>query len=224
MLNTAGRPSVPARPRVRALYASVGAALSMLALASPSWADVVVFTSGRMLAVQGVHATDDVVTVTLRRGGQATFPRALVLRIEAEPPSRDVSAPSGSPRPFAALVDAAARRHGLAPALLHAVIEAESSYRARAVSPAGARGLMQVMPLTARDLGLERPALLFDPRHNIETGARYLKQLLERFGGDLAHALAAYNAGPAAVLAHRGVPPFPETRRYVRKILAALGH
>lgn len=165
------------------------------------------FTSGRMLQVQGVHATDDVVTVTLRCGGQATFPRALVVRIEAEPPSRDTPRSSGSARPFAALVDAAARRHGLDPAPLHAVIEAESSYRARAVSPAGARGLMQLMPSAARGLALERPALLFDPRHDIETGARHLKQLLQRFGGDLARALAAYDAGPAAVIAHRGVPP-----------------
>lgn len=236
MVGPAGRMSAPARPHARALHASVGAVLSMLALASPSGADVIVFTSGRVLQVQRAHATDDVVTVTLPRGGEATFPRAIVLRIDAEPSGLDAWRPPAphegmmgidrhdpGPRPFAGLVEAAARRHGLDPALIHAVIEAESSYRPRAISPAGARGLMQVMPSTARDLGLAKTTLLFDPRHNIETGARYLKLLLERFGGDLARALAAYNAGPAAVLAHRGVPPHPETRHYVRKILSALG-
>src|SRR5690606_9732612 len=97
------------------------------------------------------------------------------------------------------------------------------NYHVRARSRAGARGLMQVMPSTARDLGVSSPARLFDPRENLEAGVKYLKAMLQRFNGDLVAALAAYTAGPGAVDRYAGVPPFPETREYVRKVLSALG-
>ncbi|WP_243149818.1 lytic transglycosylase domain-containing protein [Thermaerobacter sp. PB12/4term] len=114
-----------------------------------------------------------------------------------------------------ALAGAVARRHGLDPALLRAVIQAESGWNPAARSPAGAVGLMQLMPATARELGVTDP---LDPVQNLEAGARYLRRQFDRFG-DWRLALAAYNAGPEAVEAHGGVPPFAETRAYVEKVL-----
>ncbi len=124
-----------------------------------------------------------------------------------------------SSRPFHAEITAAARRHGLEPALLHAVISAESAYRAQAVSHKGARGLMQVMPATGARYGFDAAALA-EPASNIAAGSRYLADLVAMFAGDLRLALAAYNAGEHAVLRHgRRVPPYPETEAYVPKVL-----
>jgi len=120
------------------------------------------------------------------------------------------------PRPFRELVEEAARRHGLDPSLVHAVVQAESGYNPYATSPAGAQGLMQLMPATARALGVRDP---YDPAQNVEAGARYLRGLLDRFG-DVRLALAAYNAGPGAVQRYGGVPPYAETRAYVERVLA----
>ncbi|MFC0669231.1 lytic transglycosylase domain-containing protein [Azotobacter chroococcum] len=119
--------------------------------------------------------------------------------------------------PYAALVAAAAVEHGLPEALLHAVIRAESNYDPYAVSPKGAAGLMQLMPDTARELGV---ADVWDPAANIRGGARYLRRLLEMFDQDLSLAVAAYNAGPGAVIGSgSAIPPFAETQRYVPKVL-----
>ncbi|WP_231968010.1 lytic transglycosylase domain-containing protein [Thermanaeromonas toyohensis] len=117
------------------------------------------------------------------------------------------------------IFEAAARETGLPVALLEAVAEAESGFNPRAVSPAGAAGLMQLMPSTARALGVTD---VFDPWQNVLAGARYLRGLLDRFGS-LELALAAYNAGPGAVEKWGGVPRYRETRSYVSKILASLG-
>lgn len=117
---------------------------------------------------------------------------------------------------FRTLFEQAARRYGLDPGLLWAVARAESGLNPRAVSPAGAVGLMQLMPSTARELGVSDP---FDPAQNVDAGARYLRQQLERFG-DIRLALAAYNAGPGAVQRHGGVPPYRETQAYVERVLA----
>jgi soluble lytic murein transglycosylase-like protein len=97
-----------------------------------------------------------------------------------------------------------------------ALVQVESAFQPRAVSPKGARGLTQLMPGTARELGVQDA---FDPQQNLDGGARYLRQLLTRYGGDVKRALAAYNAGPGAVDRHRGVPPYRETRQYVRRVL-----
>ena len=119
--------------------------------------------------------------------------------------------------PYGEVVEAAAARHRVDPLLVHAVISVESRYRPDAVSRAGAQGLMQLMPGTARMLGVADP---FDPRANVEGGVAYLRRLADEFGTVLA--LAAYNAGPGAVRKHGGVPPFPETRGFVRSVLLAL--
>jgi len=115
-------------------------------------------------------------------------------------------------------VEEAARLHGIDPRLVDLLIRMESGYNPRAVSPKGARGIMQLMPATASLYGVRN---LFDPMQNIRAGVRYLKDLFERFNSDVSLALAAYNAGPDAVEKHGGVPPYDETRSYVRAILMA---
>lgn len=120
--------------------------------------------------------------------------------------------------PYGRFIGESARRYELDALLLAALVEAESSFLPDAVSPVGAVGLTQVMPATAQWLG--QPGDLTDPTANLEVGARYLRRLLDRFDGDLELALAAYNAGPSAVLRYGGVPPYRETRSYVRKVLS----
>ena len=114
----------------------------------------------------------------------------------------------------------AAAQHGLEPGVLRALAQVESGLRPDAVSPDGAMGMLQLMPGTARRLGVADP---LDLEANLEGGARYLKEQLDRFGGDLALALAAYNAGPGAVVRYGGVPPYPETRGFVSRVLDLLG-
>lgn len=114
------------------------------------------------------------------------------------------------------LIREIAAREGLTPDLLRAVIQKESAWLPCAVSQKGAQGLMQLMPATAWELGVADP---FDPAENVAAGARLLRRLLSRYGGDLALALGAYNAGPAYVDAFRGLPPFRETLNYVSSIL-----
>ena len=118
-----------------------------------------------------------------------------------------------------ALVDSAANRESLSPDLLRGVIRQESAFRPCAVSSKGAEGLMQLMPATAIQFGVMNP---FDPIENVDGGAKFLKQLLNRYGGDLSKALGAYNAGPARVDAANGIPQIPETQDYVKQILSML--
>ena len=124
--------------------------------------------------------------------------------------------PGAPPHPVSAaqLADAAADRYGLPRELVRSVIAAESGFEAQAVSPKGAVGLMQLMPSTARSLGVNPK----DPAQNVDAGTRYLRDLLEKYDGRLWHALAAYNAGPGAVQKYGGVPPYRETVDYVKRI------
>lgn len=126
-------------------------------------------------------------------------------------------APRGVPRHLDGIIRGAAERHEVDPNLVRAVIGRESGFRTRAVSRAGAVGLMQLMPDTAEALGVSDA---FDPAQNVEAGTRLLRRLIDRYGGRLDLALAAYNAGPAAVDACGDVPPYAETQAYVRDVLA----
>jgi soluble lytic murein transglycosylase-like protein len=124
--------------------------------------------------------------------------------------------PATSAPPLNQVVNTASAAYHLDPDLVNSVIHAESGFNARAVSPKGARGLMQLMPGTANQLGVHDA---FDPQTNVDGGSRYLRELLERYNFDLVKALAAYNAGPQRVEQYRGVPPFRETRAYVARIV-----
>ena len=123
---------------------------------------------------------------------------------------------TGASTPYAAEIDAAAGKYNVDPALLRGLIRQESNFNANATSPAGARGLTQLMPGTAAALGVGD---VHDPAQAIEGGARYLSEQLDRFGGDPSLALAAYNAGPGAVQRYGGIPPYDETRTYVQRVL-----
>jgi soluble lytic murein transglycosylase-like protein len=113
-------------------------------------------------------------------------------------------------------IQKAASKYNLSPDLIRGVIRAESNFQADAVSSAGARGLMQLMPETAGELGVTKP---FDIQQNIDGGSRYLRQMLDRFGGNLKLALAAYNAGPGTVEKYEGRVPYAETQEYVKRVL-----
>ncbi len=119
-------------------------------------------------------------------------------------------------------LEEAAANERMEPALLRAVVRVESSFNHRAVSPVGARGLMQLMPSTAAQIGDMRALDKRNPHANIMAGAHYLRQLIDQFHGNLKLAIAAYNAGPNAVLKYKGVPPYTETRLYVHKVFLAL--
>ncbi len=108
------------------------------------------------------------------------------------------------------------RANNLSPALVKAIIKAESNGERYAVSPKGAQGMMQLMPFTARRMNVSDP---FDPIENIEGGVKYIKELLGTFGGNLVFAVAAYNAGPEAVKKYGGIPPYKETRTYVKRVM-----
>jgi soluble lytic murein transglycosylase-like protein len=123
-----------------------------------------------------------------------------------------------APAHLAAAIQDAARTHGVDPRLVTAIARRESAFNPHAVSSVGAQGVMQLMPSTARFLGVKDT---FDARQNIFGGARYLRTLLDTFNGDLDLALAAYNAGPGAVAKYRGVPPYRETRAYVAAVRAS---
>jgi soluble lytic murein transglycosylase-like protein len=125
-----------------------------------------------------------------------------------------------SPVTLSPIIHEAADRQGYTPELLRAVIQKESAYYPCAVSNKGAMGLMQLMPATAASLGVTDP---MDPADNLAGGARFLGQLLARYGGNLSLALAAYNAGPGKVDAYGGVPPYPETQNYVREVMKNAG-
>ena len=138
-------------------------------------------------------------------------------RSAQEPENEDSSVEKDTPEnPYDTIIQNAAQRYEVDPALVKAIIMAESSYNPKAVSRRGAQGLMQLMPRTARALGVEDS---FDPKDNIEGGVRYFKQLLEQFDGNLKLAIAAYNAGSRKVRMYKGIPPFKYTRYYVAKVM-----
>jgi soluble lytic murein transglycosylase-like protein len=149
---------------------------------------------------------------------------AVAEKITPEKADATLTALSGTPSERARIdrgIAKAAEKYDLPPGLIRSVMRAESNFEVRAVSRAGAQGLMQLMPATARELGVRDP---FDIDQNIDGGARYLRRMLNRFGGDLKRALSAYNAGPGKVERYNGEVPYRETRDYVQKVLAFNEH
>ncbi len=148
------------------------------------------------------------------------MPELVVASAEIETILTTSSVPDGAfphkPIPFHGIIDQVAGRYEVDPHLIRAIIFAESGYNPRAMSKKGARGLMQLMPSTAKALGVQDS---YDPEENIDGGVRYFRSLLDRFDGDVQLALAAYNAGSRHVRNYEGVPPFRATRLYIKKVL-----
>ena len=172
----------------------------------------------RLFGSPGLVATAHVVPVAQHL---QALPPALSLSAAAAPAPARVAQRTSRALQLAPHIDDAARRHDIDPLLLHAIAHVESRHNPQAVSPAGARGVMQVMPATGARFGVERPAALHEVRTNIEVSATYLKLLQRRFGNQLQLVLAAYNAGEGAVERHgRRIPQNGETPGYVQQVLA----
>lgn len=188
------------------------AAVSMVA--PPTSAEIAVMASGKILYIDRFERADENVTLYLTGGGEVTVSADVVANIV---PNEIVDPAEVKLFPHLdSVIQPAAARYGLDPNLVAAVIWAESSGDPNAVSKKGARGLMQLMPATARELGVGDA---FDPGQNVDGGSSYLRRMLDAHDGDLNLALAAYNAGPDAVRKYGGVPPYRETQDYVGKVI-----
>ena len=195
---------------------SVTIAVLVLAGAASARAEIAVLANGQTLKVTARRVEADRIYLSLKDGGEVGLLPAELRGFVPDEVIEEVLAPAAAGTDVRALAIAAARRHGLDPNLVLAVVAVESGFQADAVSHKGAQGLMQLMPATARDLGV---ADAFDPAQNLDGGTRYLRMLVARYGGDLGKALAAYNAGPGAVTRHGGVPPYRETHHYIDRVL-----
>jgi len=202
-------------------------------------AEIVFMTSGRTVSVKNHKNLGELVVLTLRSGGEVTLDKNLIEKIEPDEVPHPEPAPAvqqpvepGPVAPavergallrdtaYAGLITAAAEAHGVDPILVQALIQVESNYKPRARSSKGAMGLMQLMPSTAREYNVRNA---YDPKANINAGVQKLKALIEKWEGDIALALASYNAGEGAVTKFNGVPPYRETQKYVSKILSIAG-
>jgi len=146
--------------------------------------------------------------------------RTIITNVSKPPSTTSYREVSYTARTYTHYIRTAAKKYRLNERLIHAMIIMESGYNPRAVSPKGAKGLMQLMPGTARLMGVTD---VFNPKQNIEGGSRYLRLMLNTFNGNLDYALAAYNAGPEAVKRYKGIPPYRETRNYVRGVKRLAG-
>ncbi len=191
-------------------------------------AQTVKLRNGVRLEVERTEREGDAVWLYSHNGGIQLMPSKDIAAIEEIQPPSDPKRPAPPPtlaalrstrvNPTQRMIDEAAWRHGLPPAIVHAVAQAESAYNQKAVSPVGAIGVMQLMPYTAAALG----ANPCDEAENIDAGTRYLREMLVKFQNhpdQVAMALAAYNAGPGAVQKYGGVPPYSETQVYVRRVI-----
>ena len=198
---------------------------SLLIVSAVCWAETVVLRSGYRFVVQGYEESEGKVSLFMPNGGWIAVLPTDIDRIEpdapkpkADPPRTHSKAASTENEALASAIERIAAEAGLPAGLIRAVIWAESGFQHAAVSPKGAIGLMQLMPETAAELGVNP----HDSDQNLRGGTAYLRQMLERFEGDqdqLVKALAAYNAGPGQVAKHGGIPPFPETAGYVRRVV-----
>lgn len=204
---------------LRAIIAAMAMA-SALAGASVARADVLeIGADGEARWIAGIAAQQEL--SALAAPAKLEIVPAEALALVPESAVADTALPEGAiPPRYAAYVGELATRFDLSPALIEAVVWQESRWRENAISPAGARGLAQLMPGTARDLGVNPD----DPHANLEGGARYLRQQLDRFDGNLEKALAAYNAGPGRVIRANGIPQIRETRLYVASIMGRLSN
>ncbi len=198
------------------------------ALATAGWsAELAVLHTGFRIEIER-HEIDGARVRLFTRDGVIELPSSAIASFEAlearpapatpDPALESAAPPSpppAAPKTPRELVQEAAHRNGLPPAILHSVARVESAYRPDAISPKGAIGVMQLMPATAAQLNADPR----DPAQNIEAGARHLRDLLVRYNGETRKALAAYNAGAGAVERYGGVPPYAETRNYVEKVL-----
>ena len=196
---------------------------ALLAAAPAAHAEIALLANGQTFKVDRHRADGDLVWLSLRSGGEIALPAGHIRGYvpdevveEVEAAAAQALAKAGPGADLRKLAIETARRHGLDPELVLAVAGVESAFQAGAVSPKGAQGLMQLMPATARELGVANP---LDPAANLDGGTRYLRDLIAKYNGDLTKALAAYNAGPGAVARHQGVPPYRETQDYVKKVL-----
>jgi hypothetical protein len=204
----------------RALLAAIG----VLMFALPARAEIVFFGTGRTMSIKSHRSEDDKLVLTLRAGGEIVCEPSVIDRIvpdevpypepEAEKPAALVAFAPQQPMRYGEIIDRVSAQQGVDARLVRAVIQVESAYHERARSPKGAMGLMQLMPATARQYDVKDP---YDPASNIEAGIKHLKSLLDRLPKALA--LAAYNAGEAAVQRFNGIPPYRETQDYVSRIL-----
>jgi soluble lytic murein transglycosylase-like protein len=187
---------------------------TLLGAGTPAHAEIALLSSGLTMKLESHRVEGETVVLVLGGGGEIGLPRSAVRGFVPDEVVAEMSGPGETD--LRALAAKVARRHGLDPDLVLAVVGVESAFRPEAVSPKGAQGLMQLMPATASALGVWDA---LDPAANLDGGVRHLGSLLTLYGGDVARALAAYNAGEGAVARHGGIPPYRETRAYVRRVL-----
>jgi hypothetical protein len=220
----------------KTLFLPAAALFALIVVETPASAEIVFLSSGRTLSVKAHRLDGDNIVLTLRSGGEVTCNKDLITKIDQdEVPYIEPDAPKAPEpvkttdadqenllegTPYAEIIAAASEAEGVNPMLVRAVIQVESKFRPTARSRKGAMGLMQLMPATAREYNVRNP---FEPKANIEAGIKHLKTLIDRFGSSIELGLAAYNAGPGAVEKFNGIPPYRETRDYVRRILSLSG-
>lgn len=201
--------------------AGLALAAALFAATSADAMELVVFTSDRSQVVLSYKEEGGMAVLTLPGGNVMGVPKSTILhRFPGYVPPPDLSRPEEKlPKslPYRELIARYCQEYGMDWKLVAALIRVESNFNPNAVSPKGAEGLMQLMPQTQKEMGVKNPFL---PAENIRGGVGYLKKLLDVFQGDLELTLAAYNAGVGRVQAYRAVPPIPETKLYVYKILA----
>jgi soluble lytic murein transglycosylase-like protein len=203
------------------LLCGASALFAALAIGAPAArADYAVLRSGVRLHIAGYERAGDSVRLAVT-GGTVEIAASDLVAVEPEDTFQALPAASAPSPPYAKLIRKAAQTHGVDETLITRVIAVESNFNPKAVSRKRALGLMQLLPQTAARYAVGN---VFDPAENIDAGTRYLKDLLERYRGNLPFALAAYNAGPEAVDRYAGVPPFLETQNYVKRITARLAN